>query len=369
MKNKYFNDAIIGNKNMVASFSKKGEMLRLFYPTTDNRQFIDFFNTGVKINNSGLICLNEDVNNTYKQYFTEDTNILNTEIFNSYFNLKITQTDFVSIKENVLIKKYTFKNESKTDLDVKFLIHSQLLTSYNNYISGYFKDDILMQYAHDYTYCIFSKQNPYSYQINDNNSNINSGEIGGKDYVGMSADSSISYDVGKISPGKEKTLDILIYINDNKDTKNIDSIIQKVEKYKKIDTKIEYEKTKKYWIDFVEEHQMLDSEKHDTEVCKKIQKIYNRGVLLFPLLTNEETGGISAAVEIDENMSKCGRYSYCWPRDAIFITKALDICRMENVSEKFYKTFCKNTQLKNRNVGAKILHRWSICTSMGLSNR
>lgn len=27
---KYYNEAIIGNKNIVASFSKKGEMLRLF---------------------------------------------------------------------------------------------------------------------------------------------------------------------------------------------------------------------------------------------------------------------------------------------------------------------------------------------------
>lgn len=34
----------------------------------------------------------------YQQYYTEDTNILNTEIKNTYFNLKITQTDFVLLK-------------------------------------------------------------------------------------------------------------------------------------------------------------------------------------------------------------------------------------------------------------------------------
>ena len=47
---KYLNEAIIGNKNMLVTFSDRGEMLRLSYPNRDNRQYIKFFNTGVKIN-------------------------------------------------------------------------------------------------------------------------------------------------------------------------------------------------------------------------------------------------------------------------------------------------------------------------------
>ncbi len=59
------------------------------------------------------------------------------------------------------------------------------------------------------------------------------------------------------------------------------------------------------------------------------------------------TGGISAAMEIDEEFSKCGRYAYCWPRDAVYITKAEDYLKMEKETEKFYKVFCKKTQSKN----------------------
>ena len=112
MKNKYFNDAIIGNKNMVASFTSKGELLRLFYPQCDYKQFVDFLDVGVKINDSALIYLHQDINNTYNQYYSENTNVLNTEIVNSYFELKVLQTDFVPIKENVLVKRYTFENTS-----------------------------------------------------------------------------------------------------------------------------------------------------------------------------------------------------------------------------------------------------------------
>ena len=66
MESKYLNEAIIGNKNMIATFSGKGELHRLYFPSKDNRQYINFFRTGVKINSSDLIYLHEDINNVYK---------------------------------------------------------------------------------------------------------------------------------------------------------------------------------------------------------------------------------------------------------------------------------------------------------------
>ena len=98
MKTKYNNDSIIGGKNITASYTKNGELLRVMYPFPDFRSWIDEFKTGVKINDSGIIYLHEDINNQYNQYYTEDTNILHTEITNTYFNLKIKQTDFVLLK-------------------------------------------------------------------------------------------------------------------------------------------------------------------------------------------------------------------------------------------------------------------------------
>ena len=59
---------------MTVSFSKKGELLRLFYPTTDYKQFIEKLHTGVKINDSALIYLHDDINNVYSQEYIENTN-------------------------------------------------------------------------------------------------------------------------------------------------------------------------------------------------------------------------------------------------------------------------------------------------------
>ena len=57
MENKYLNDTIIGNERMLVSFNNKGELLRLFYPTRDYRQFLESFKTGVKIIYSKFISL------------------------------------------------------------------------------------------------------------------------------------------------------------------------------------------------------------------------------------------------------------------------------------------------------------------------
>ncbi len=344
---KYFNDAIIGNKQMVASFTKKGELLRLFYSAPDYKQFVDYVYTGVKINDSNLIKLHDDINNLYNQEFVKDTNILKTDILNTYFKLKITQVDFIPIRHNILVKKYTFKNENTIDLDVNFLLHSKLLTDENNSISGKVIHNGIIQYAHDYCLTIASKnKNISSHQINDTINNINTGTIQDKDYIGMSADSSICFNMGTIKPNEQKELEIFIKINDNKDKYKMDEIENEIEKVKKIDFIKELENTKKYWRKYVKDHTKIEL-KEETPYEEKIKKIYNRTILLYPLLTNDVTGGISASIEIDEEKTKCGRYAYCWPRDAVFVTKALDLLGMEKESEKFYKVFCKNTQSKN----------------------
>ena len=343
---KYLNEAIIGNQKMLATFSGRGEMLRLSYPSRDNRQYLNYFHTGVKINDSGMIYLHEDINNIYLQYYDTDTNILNTEITNTYFNFKILQTDFVSMKEDILVKKYTFINEGNIDLNINFLIHSELLSDQNNFVGGMKINNGMIQYAHDFTVATFSKTyDVFSHQINGTNNNISSGMIQDKDYIGMSKDSSVSYDIGTVKPGEKKEIEICIYIDENK--KTMQAVEDEIERIRKIDLNKEYINVKSYWRKYVKEHNSLEFKEPSNSYEEKIQAIYIRSILLFPLLTNETTGGIIAAAEIDENLTQCGRYAYCWPRDAVFITRALDILKMNKEAEKFYSTFCKMTQSKN----------------------
>ena len=345
MNTKYFNDGVIGNNKIKASFTKTGEMIRLLYGGADYKQFLDFFHTGVKINDSALIYLHNDINNLYSQEYIEKTNILRTEIFNTYFKTRITQIDFVPIEENILVKKYVIKNENNIDLNINFLIYSKILTNLNNDTAGFVKNNALIQYNHDFSVCTFSKQNLLSKQVNGANNTISSGVISGKDYVGMSSDSAISYDLENIKPGEEKELIIFILVNKNKEKDILIKLDDELNRIKNLNVNNLEENTINFWRNYVKEHDKLKI--NNKELSEKIKQIYNRTILLFPLLINEKTGGISAGIEVDESRTKCGRYSYCWPRDAVFITEALDIVGMSDEANKFYSIFCKMTQSKN----------------------
>ena len=349
MKTKDFNDAIIGNKEIIASYTKTGELLRMYYPNKDYKQFIDFFKVGVKLNDSNIIYLSEDINNVYNQEYVEDTNILKTQIKNTYFNLKIEQIDLIPINKNLILKRYIIKNENNINLNTKFIIHSKLNSDKdNNFVAGEVIDFGLMQYSHDYNFYVFSKNVQISsHQIHNTDKNIDTGNIQDKDYIGMSSDSSICYDLGEIKTGEKRTLDIYIYIHKNKEKENTDVINKELIEIQKIDFEKEYQTTKTYWKKYLKMHSTINLMEVTNEYERKIEKIYKRSILLFPLLTNMNTGGIIAAMEVDEERKHCGRYAYCWPRDAVFITKAMDILKMEKETEKFYKVFCKNTQSEN----------------------
>lgn len=342
----YLNNAIIGNKEVKVGLTEKGEIVRICYPNVDFREFIEFMHMGVKVNDSNLIYLHDDVNNTYTQHYIEDTNVLKTEIKNTYFNLKMVQTDFVSINENAIIRKYTFINEHDIPLDVKFLIHSKMKSDDNNFVSGKVIENGMLQYSHGYNMAIISNDaNMEAYKLHGVKDAIISGALQDKDYIGMSDEAGLCYNLGTLKPNEIKEFSIYIFVCDNKERNKQEDIEKQIDKIRKLDAEKELQSSKKYWKKYVRTHTALDLD--GSTYKEAIKNIYTRTMLLFPLLTNSNTGGMSAAMEIDEKFSKCGRYSYCWPRDAIYITKALDLLKMEKETEKFYKVFCKNTQSKN----------------------
>lgn len=341
MTNKYYNDAIIGNKKIIASYTEKGELQRLCYPEVDGRQFIDYFQTGVKINDSNLIYLHQDINNKYSQEYIENTNILKTNIDNTYFNFNIEQIDFALVDKNIIVKKYIFKNNNSVDLDTKFIINSKILSNDLERFGSRIVDKGIIQYNHNYAMAIFSNKNLYGHKLNDVQSTLQSAVIMDKDYIGMSNEIAISYDIGVIHPGEQQELNIFILVDENHD------IEEKIQKCVKLNTDKEFENVKNYWNLYVENHSKIKIESNKSDFYKKLLEIYNRTILLFPLLINDETGGIVAALELDENRTKSGCYAYCWPRYSIFITRAFDLLKMEEETEKFYNVFCKKTQSNN----------------------
>lgn len=345
MKKKYYNDAFIGNKNITASFSKYGELLRLYYPQPDYRQYSDFFYVGLKINDSNIIYLHTDINNKYNQYYTENTNVLNTEIENSYFELFTKQTDCVMINKDIMIRKYVFKNNNNIDLNLNLLAYSKVISSYNNMAGGLIAEDALIQYSHNFTCAIFSKEKILSHQLNNCDQNISTGTIADKDYIGMSSSSAISYDLGTLKPGESREFSIIVFLS--YDETNINAVREKVKELKKLNVNKEIKKIEEYGEKFVEKHDTLKIKSDGSEYMDQMINIYKRTILYMPLLINYNTGAISASLEVDEEQDKCGRYSYTWPRDTVLIYDGIDYLGFDEYAKKYYEVFLKKAQNSN----------------------
>lgn len=284
----YTNDALIGNKELRAALTEKGEIVRVRYPNIDFREFIEYMHMGVKINDSNLIYLHDDINNVYSQHYIEDTNVLKTEIKNTYFNLKMIQTDFVSMNSNVIIRKYTFVNEHDISLDIKFLVHSKMESNDNNFFSSKVIQNGMLYYSHEYNLSIISNGvDLESYKIHGTEEAIGSGILQDKDYIGMSPAAAVSYNLGTLKPNEAKEFSICIFVSDNKETKKAEDIENQIDKIRKLDIEKELQNTKKYWKKYVKTHTALNLEGNPYREI--IKNIYVRTILLYPLLTNQTT--------------------------------------------------------------------------------
>ena len=125
---------------MLATFSSKGEMLRLSYPNHDNRQYLKYFHTGVKVNDSNIIYLHDDINNTYIQYYDTDTNILNTEITKNAENIILISgnKNYIEIINNN-INKWLEKANIKSIKIIDFFEVTEFNNNIVNILDGHDK--------------------------------------------------------------------------------------------------------------------------------------------------------------------------------------------------------------------------------------
>ena len=70
----------------------------------------------------------------------------------------------------------------------------------------------------------------------------------------------------------------------------LNELDDEINRIRKLDVQNLKENCVKYWRRYVREHDTLGINKKD--LSSKIKKIYNRSILLFPLLIHEKTGGI-----------------------------------------------------------------------------
>ena len=319
---KYFNKAIIGNGNILGCLDDKANLIRLYYPYIDYFQNIEAYSLAFVYENTNYVNWFNDMN-VVSQYY--DGNIVYTKL--SKDNVEILIKDYALIDKNIVVRRIKF------NMPLSLMIYSRLNSSPDKLVSGMCVGNSLIQYAQEFYMNTYSNTKILRSQVNNPRETMHTASLKLEDYVGMSDESAVMY---------EPTNEITIYIALESELKKS---FEQIEFLKTVSEDELFDGVKKYWRQYLDEH--LNYYIKDSKYTNKEIDIIERTILMYALLTNKETGAVLASPDVDENFTKCGRYGYCWPRDALFINEAMADLGLSDMVSKFYSIWANKTQLNN----------------------
>jgi oligosaccharide amylase len=327
MAKTYINDGIIGNCRMLGCLTKEGELTRLFWPNIDHLQQIERFEIAIRQGDNESVFLT-DPGFTKKQEYLKGTNILNTIYINPEMELKIVQSDFCLTDRDVMVRRYELENLGSREQETRLLLYSSSVTSSADFTGTLFdfNHEALVHYRRDRYMSVSSELEAESFQLGGNTREaVRSGKLDSQESVLMVHDGALSWNLGRLEAKGRRNLTMqLCFEHSYKDLKKLLSGIRKE------DSKALLASTESYWKEYLDNCRLLPTKNQNYD------KLYERTLLVFKLMYDESTGGLMAAPEVDEAMEMCGRYAYCWGRDAAFIADALDQCGLHREVEQFF---------------------------------
>lgn len=329
MSKTYFNQMITGNSGMLACIDARGDLVRLCWPDIDYPQHVDTLVVGITCPElwEGTIWLNSPEWQV-KQYYIDDTNIAVTEYIYGKYCLKIRQYDFAVPDSDMFNRCYEAENCGEQQLQPGFVIFSSTVSSVSDMAGTIFEAELsgLIHYRHGYYYGILSHVPAKQYQLGPGAfDNCGRGHLCGNDTIGMMKEGGLLWDGTLLGSGGK--LRFCIGICFSRAFKTLKRLMRG---WKLQDPWKDMDDTADFWHRYIENARQVNT--GHTEV----DRLYKRSLLVFALMTNKRTGALLAAPEVDEEFTRCGRYAYCWGRDAAFITTALDKCGLMRSAEGFY---------------------------------
>lgn len=328
MAKTFFNDAVIGNSSMLGCLTRNGELVRLFWPNIDYPQHIDAFNAGIFFvgrEDSPIRLDSESL--PHEQRYIPDTNIVETLLRLPERGLKVIQHDYVLPGSDVLVRRYGIENTGNREAELGFLLYSSFISTVHEPSSVLFDSgcDALVHYRHGYYVSVSSDRKVSGFRLGDSETvTTGQGKPGGFDNMEMENNGTLFWKLGIFKPGEIKSFTLYICASDT--LKGVRNLLRGIRE----SDGDGFDETAGYW------RKWLGKARQIRTGMPEINELYKRSLLVFALMSDKNTGGLLAAPEVDEASTHCGRYAYCWLRDAAFITGALDGCGLGDISERFY---------------------------------
>lgn len=323
-------DAIIGNRKMMAVMTSNGEMQKLWWPRLDVFQQIDEWNFAISIDGyTNLLWLHDDMEWDFVQKYLDDSPIVLTKGRHKVLPISWQFIDFILPDKDVLIRRINIKNDSEKKMSIKLWQYSNFpIDERYRYNTTQYIDDIdgILHYRANTAIGLCSSKKISAFQCGgDVKSQIKGLNLAGEDQ-NMSSQGAVMWDYNTVYPQEDICIDIYLIADTS-----IEKIFKTMSSLKIRNTSDVQNDVCKYWHDIYFERNHIDI------YNKKLNKLYNRSIMVFHLLSQSDLGSILAAPEVDEDFLYCGGYGFCWGRDAAYITCAIDAAGYYDMVDKFYE--------------------------------
>lgn len=356
-KKPFLVDAIIGNSKFLASLGRTGKMYRLWWPNIDLPQHVDAVRTGIQWGQSAVSWFDEEAEGwTHEAAYVAKTNILRVHARSEQQRLQVESLHFAVPGHDLIVREYTFTNVSNQPASFSFVLHSSFLVSENHlYNTTLFNaaNDSLVHFRHKYYFALSSANVCTQYQAGLAWEAAQNGELDGKE-IDMRPDGALKWGIEQLAAGASVTIPVYIAAGHDEG-----SALSQMRTAKSKASSEWIAETTAYWRDYLAAATPCPID--DAE----ISDLYDRSLLMFKLMSDEQTGSIIAAPEFDEKFERCGGYSFCWGRDAAFITTALDKAGLSSLSVSFY-AWTLSAQSPDGSWQQRHYHDGSLAPSWGL---
>ncbi|WP_424767053.1 glycoside hydrolase family 15 protein [Paenibacillus sp. sgz302251] len=356
-KKPFLVDAIIGNSKFLASLGRSGKMYRLWWPNIDLPQHVDAIRTGIQFENSAVSWFDEAAEGwSHEAAYVPKTNILSVSARSEQQPVGIESLHFAVPDQDLIVREYTFTNTGDKPVSFSFIVHSSFVVTENQlYNTTMFNatDDALVHFRHKYYFALSSANVCTGYHAGLAWDAVQNGELNGNN-IDMRPDGALKWSIESLAANSSVT--IPVYITAGHDESGA---LQQMRTAKSKASSEWIAETTSYWHNFIAAAAPCPIE--DAEIAE----LFDRSLLMFKLMSDEQTGSIIAAPEFDENFVRCGGYSYCWGRDAAFITTALDKAGLGSLSDSFY-AWTLTAQSPDGSWQQRHYHDGSLAPSWGL---
>ncbi|EFM12924.1 glycoside hydrolase 15-related protein [Paenibacillus curdlanolyticus YK9] len=323
----YLIDAIVGNGSMLAAFGRSGTLYRLWWPHIDFPQHADAVRFGIRFNDRTEWM--DDANNDWSSEadYVARTNILQIKSQSTQTPVRVSSRYFAVPNRDLLVMEHTLTNNGNAPVDFEWLLYSSFhIRESQLYNTTLFEpaEDALLHYRSGTFFALSSANVCTKFQAGHAWSAAETGELNGN-VIDMQPDGALAWSFQAVQPGQSITIPVYIAVGSDRP-----AVWKTLQEAKSQPSDAWVQLTTEYW------HQYLAEAAPCPTDLPSVKQLYERSLLMFKLMSDEQTGSIVAAPEFDETFSRCGGYAYCWGRDAAFITTALDQAGLHGLSDRFY---------------------------------